>query len=54
MNHKEEWQKLYEKYNSEDNEESQYRARCIRGLLENKTYDYMERIPKPKEISFIK
>lgn len=51
--HKEEWQRLYDKYKSEDNEQSQYRARCILGLLENKTYDYAEAV-KPKEIPFIK
>lgn len=53
LNHKEEWQRLYEKYQSEDNEQSQYRARCIKGLLDNTTYDYAEPV-KPIEIPFIK
>lgn len=51
--HYDEWKKLFEKYSSEDNEQSQYRARCIKGLLDNTTYDYSEAI-KPKEIPFIK
>ena len=53
LSHKEEWKKLFEKYSSEDNEQSQYRARCIKGLLDNTTYDYAEAV-KPKEIPFIK
>lgn len=51
--HKEEWQRLYEKYKSEDNEYSQYRARCILGLLQGKPLDAVEEV-KPKEIPFIK
>lgn len=53
MSHKEEWKKLFEEYSKSDSEQLQYRARCIQGLLENKTYDYAE-IVKPKEIPFIK
>ena len=51
--HYDEWKRLFEMYSAINTEQSQYRARCIQGLLENKTYDYTE-VSKPKEIPFIK
>lgn len=51
--HKEEWKRLFEEYSKSEDEVSQYRARCVMGLLDNKTYDAVEEV-KPIEISFIK
>lgn len=51
--HLDQWKRLYEEYDKINSEESQYRARCILGLIEGKTYDYTEQV-KPKEIPFIK
>lgn len=43
--HKQEWQKWYDFYSKQDNEQLQFRAKCIKELLDQ---------TNKQEISFIK